>query len=1458
MENKIQDAKRILSYWKTTSFLTQPDFNSNSKKFDFNQALKKNKTRIEKSIDISFNCSETKVNNHDIVLFDDVFIKIHDYLEQYKNYLITINENLDDEKKIKVEPLTGKITFEFGWVRRQCCIDAINELLKSDSNEEENNNKIAYFGFQLDNDGKYTDTSLSISPILWSIDALKNQKAINQENCGETKNDLQKLYFDNEMLLKGNDDCQIAEMRTMGFSAEDAISPKYIKYINAHICNKYVNPVLKKESDFDALYKVSFAMYANREELEKANEQDQHYSLSMDFYSEDIDMVKNSLNEQDEVLFNYICSNKDDNTERIDVLNDSNKMKSKIKELTDLRNAPLGKWPSQYNLAFMQQLAVNIETSQTLCNQPVFSVNGPPGTGKTTLLKEIIVDNIISRAKILSEYKNPDDLFEQRNFLHGDATTGNAYSQYQPYWYSLNNKEVSKYNVLIASSNNTAVENITKELPKLKDVISVSDNENTWISKEKYQEISDLFNPSVNCEGDEGKRDIYFNEIAKKYIEDEIKEDCWGVIAAPLGKKKNIRNYYWGFLNQIFGMMRGKKDSVSENYQRSKDNFLEQYEKVLALQEKINKPKLLEIELTTKDIDEKIFEKQQKLKNLDEENKNLIAELNSYDIQNLEKQNEDLKINKAKLQEKIKEINQDINRLNLKNNNLNESLFEIQSSITWIAKLFNTKKYQVAKEQAYNIQNEVNHLQNSISSKEKQLAEENKRLKDCYNKIMSLEDETKKFNEKNDAYNLNCQKLKETKEELEGFLQDKKTREQRIIELEQEQSKIKKCLEKQAEGITSKEKDIKEQAHINNLWLTADYDVERMKLFYYALEFNKEFVLSSYCLNKNLRILGTFWRFSSENIKYNPEDMNVFAKSLFQSLFLVTPVISTTFASVNRMFGYVKEQNVFGTLIVDEAGQAEPKMAIGALYRCNKAMIVGDPKQIEPVIDEDTKKLCKGLLNANDDNVALSSSESVQSYADRMNQYGTVLKSSEKDDEWVGLPLAVHRRCNSPMFEISNLISYGGIMVKKTVQKPFNKGIYKYSKWIEVNGNEKGKKNHYVEEQGQKVIEMLKIAKANGNLDKVFVITPFKTISSEMIEKVKKEADLKEYKDDFWRNHIGTVHTFQGKESDEVIFVLGCDEKAVGAVKWVNSNIVNVAASRAKQRFYIVGAINVWKTNKFILQAKNCLDLETFKKIVNVLDDKKLLDVEKKRRLKVLLNELPSKKYELTHRLSTENELDEEQDDSYEIGIQSVIPPNTISPDVLNDFGFSSIDDLNEFSGKTKLFLKNGLLVYSLILSALKQSGADYEELDTSSCAIEFVKALELQTKDTFIDSIKELFPTWKIKKKKPPLFAKDAQEKEFTLGAIWTILENNKNKQFKGNNFFEKPIVYKAQFVECLKKCTNIRNNTAHSELFSIEDLENLRKFGFRKKADGECEELTDGLLCEMLHLQDNHQKNH
>ena len=62
-------------------------------------------------------------------------------------------------------------------------------------------------------------------------------------------------------------------------------------------------------------------------------------------------------------------------------------------------------------------------------------------------------------------------------------------------------------------------------------------------------------------------------------------------------------------------------------------------------------------------------------------------------------------------------------------------------------------------------------------------------------------------------------------------------------------------------------------------------------------------------------------------------------------------------------------------------------------------------------------------------------------------------------------------------------------------------------------------------------------------------------------------------------DRIGTVHTFQGKEAQGVILLLGAPNPSQnGARNWAttNVNLLNVAVSRAKQNFYVVGNHELW------------------------------------------------------------------------------------------------------------------------------------------------------------------------------------------------------------------------------------------------------------------------------------------
>jgi hypothetical protein len=305
-------------------------------------------------------------------------------------------------------------------------------------------------------------------------------------------------------------------------------------------------------------------------------------------------------------------------------------------------------------------------------------------------------------------------------------------------------------------------------------------------------------------------------------------------------------------------------------------------------------------------------------------------------------------------------------------------------------------------------------------------------------------------------------------------------------------------------------------------------------------------------------------------------------RSLWASLFLVVPVISTTFASFSRLFGPMGSEQL-GWLLIDEAGQAVPQATVGAMWRSQRVVAIGDPLQIEPVVT-----LPKRLIQAIFAQLSVSSDEwaapmsSVQSLADSASWFGTTLLQDD-GDAWVGSPLRVHRRCIEPMFGVSNRIAYNGLMVQATPpQSSWIGNVLGESAWFDV---EVGPPGHWSPQEGEEASRLLRalFEKLSEPPPDVFFITPFRRIMLQLRERLSAELrDLGHGSTAYlWaRENVGTIHTFQGKQAEAVVLVLGASSHHnQGARHWAGGrpNLLNVAVSRAKLRLYVLGNRLAWR-----------------------------------------------------------------------------------------------------------------------------------------------------------------------------------------------------------------------------------------------------------------------------------------
>ncbi|MDP4254014.1 MAG: hypothetical protein Q8938_08425, partial [Bacteroidota bacterium] len=142
--------------------------------------------------------------------------------------------------------------------------------------------------------------------------------------------------------------------------------------------------------------------------------------------------------------------------ERTDILQDAARLKSSLAP----RLMPPVRWPDPFGrpLLLLQQAAVNL-AMRTLTEDGLLAVNGPPGTGKTTLLRDMMAAIIASRAEAMSAFADPAEAFSPSGHR---IPAGGAWLHI----FKLDAR-LKWFEILITSSKNKSVENIIAELPAI-------------------------------------------------------------------------------------------------------------------------------------------------------------------------------------------------------------------------------------------------------------------------------------------------------------------------------------------------------------------------------------------------------------------------------------------------------------------------------------------------------------------------------------------------------------------------------------------------------------------------------------------------------------------------------------------------------------------------------------------------------------------------------------------------------------------------------------------------------------------------------------------------------------------------------------------------------------------------------------------------------------------------------
>ncbi|WP_161967419.1 DEAD/DEAH box helicase [Fimbriiglobus ruber] len=776
---------------------------------------------------------------------------------------------------------------------------------------------------------------------------------------------------------------------------------------------------------------------------------------------------------------------------------------------------PPSRWPGpgRKPLVLLQQAAVNLAAKE-LQNGGLLGVNGPPGTGKTTLLRDVVAHVVAARAEAMSCFDDPASAFtasDQRINVGGGS------------WLNLHRlcPTVRGYELLAATSNNKAVENISRELPAIGAIAADA------VGLRYFQSLSD----SVH--------------------------ECptWGLIAAVLGNSENrfrFREVFWNDEDVgMSGYLAAAAGTPQQIEQRDPETGVVTF----------RQPRLIASESPPTTHEEGLTRWRKARGKFRE----AVDRFRSW-------------------QQLLVTVEQDVSNL--------PRLKIAESTASCLFTTATTKEsgcreiWMKAKATASTAENELAQTTAAMS------AHVNTRP-NLLSRLFGTKS-AKTWQKADTAFRAT---LKQREDVLAAasvdLIQREAEHKQAIAEIQARQSEWKKATETRIEtekriGDARKNGTLlldeaffqrsHSDKHLCSPWFPDKAHVVRDEVFQSALDLHRAFInVAAKPIRHNLAVLmkvmgGSRLRTSAQE---------ALLADLWSTLFLVVPLISTTFASVERMLGRLPSESL-GWLLVDEGGQALPQSAVGALIRTRRALIVGDPVQIEPVVslpDQLTRAI--SLQMGVDPDRFAAPIASVQTLADAASSFESELQT-ENGSRVAGIPLLVHRRCTEPMFGVANAIAYGGMMVSAKNTGPSSiRDILGPSTWLHVEGSAE---HHWCEDEGKIVLDLLRQLANAGVQPDLFILSPFVAVAQRLREMIHASGLTEGWPIDggsrrWTESRIGTVHTAQGREAEAVILVLGAPlANQAGARNWagVRPNLLNVALTRAKEVIYVIGNRNLW------------------------------------------------------------------------------------------------------------------------------------------------------------------------------------------------------------------------------------------------------------------------------------------